>query len=598
MTFLKSLVQRNIYHFSYFYNHLRYRIFIALLLSLVVGTLDGLGLAMFLPLLQAANGAVETSAEAMGNLGFLLDAMHELGISLTLSSVLLIILFFFSLKGMVRFVDSWYRVVVQLYFIRKLRFENINLLVKFRYEAFVNADVGRFQNTLSGEIGRVVTAYRSYFMAVQAVVMVCVYVVLAFLANPQFAFMVVAGAILSNQFYRRIYSKTKEASKKLTMGGHGFQAYLIQMVAFFKYLKATAQLEKYSHKLKKAVTQIEEDNRKMGMYNAVLTATREPVVIGVVVAVILVQVNYFEQSLTVIILSLLFFYRALNFMLNVQTNWNSFLTNYGALENMSEFNRELQAGKETDTSAAPAPVISSLTLRNITFRYDSVVALHHVNLTIKKNETIAFVGESGSGKTTVVNMLAGLIAVQEGEFLVGGISARDFNLDAYRKRIGYITQDPAIFSDTVFNNVTFWAEKTPENINRFWDALHKAAIADFVTSLPEKENAFLGNNGILVSGGQKQRFSIARELYKEVDILIMDEATSSLDSETEKVIQQNIDSLKGKYTILIVAHRLSTIKNSDRVVLMKKGAVEAIGDFESLRVQSMTFDKMVELQEF
>ena len=128
--------------------------------------------------------------------------------------------------------------------------------------------------------------------------------------------------------------------------------------------------------------------------------------------------------------------------------------------------------------------------------------------------------------------------------------------------------------------------------------MKKAAIYDFVQSLPEKENSRLGNNGVMVSGGQKQRISIARELYKNVEILIMDEATSALDSETEQLIQKNIDALKGSYTMIIIAHRLSTVKNVDEIIVLNNGEIEAQGHFQELIQSSQRFKKMVELQEF
>ncbi len=135
-------------------------------------------------------------------------------------------------------------------------------------------------------------------------------------------------------------------------------------------------------------------------------------------------------------------------------------------------------------------------------------------------------------------------------------------------------------------------------MDRFFNALRQAAIYDYVMELPLKENAMLGNNGIMVSGGQKQRISIARELYKAADFLFFDEATSALDSETERVIQSNVDGLKGKYTIMIIAHRLSTVRNADKIVLLSKGQVEAMGTFEELQDRSPVFKRMVALQEF
>jgi ABC-type multidrug transport system fused ATPase/permease subunit len=597
MNTLKALVKKYLTHFAYFYTHLRYRIFIALALSLTVGVLDGFGLAMFLPLLQLVDGAGTTNPEALGNLRFLTDGLQGLGINLTIVSVLLVILVFFMLKGIFRFAESYYKVLLSHYFIRKVRFANIDKLSNYSYKAFVSSDVGRIQNTLSGEVGRVLQGYRTYFMAVQAGIMVLVYVGLAFLANPQFAVLVFVGAVLSNLVYRQIYKKTKEASKKLTLGGHQFQALLIQKVAFFKYLKATGLIKSYASKLKSIILEMEEITRKMGWYNAILSSTKEPLIVLVVVAVIVVQVSYFGTGLGIIILSLMFFYRSLTFLMNLQTQWNSFLMVSGALENMTEFMNELQGAQEKTGREKLERFTGPLELRNVSFAYGTTSVLHNINLVIHKNETVAFVGESGSGKTTLVNILSGLLPVENGDFLINDKPAGQLNMTSFQRRIGYITQEPVVFSDTIYNNVTFWAERTPENEKRFWEALNKASIDEFVLGLPDKENALLGNNGILVSGGQKQRFSIARELYKDVDILIMDEATSSLDSETERTIQENIDALKGRYTILIIAHRLSTIKNADRVVLLSGGEIAGEGDFSALINQSASFGKMVALQE-
>jgi subfamily B ATP-binding cassette protein MsbA len=317
----------------------------------------------------------------------------------------------------------------------------------------------------------------------------------------------------------------------------------------------------------------------------------------VVVVVVLIQVNYFGESIGVIVLSLLFFYRSLTFLMNVQTQWNAFLHATGSLENMTEFMNELQASQEKFGKKTLETFRKSIELRNVGFSYGAKEILRDFNLTINKNETIAFVGESGSGKTTLVNLVAGLMPIDHGVFTIDGVNAKEIDIRKYQRRIGYITQEPVIFSDSIYNNVTFWAEKTQANLDKFWLSLEKASIADFVRGVSGQEESLLGNNGILVSGGQKQRISIARELYKDIDILIMDEATSALDSETERVIQQNIDALKGKYTILIVAHRLATIKNADRVVLLSKGKIESIGTFDELKHSSRLFEKMVELQE-
>ncbi len=594
---MKNFIKKYFSHFAYFYGFLKHRFIISILLNLVVGLLDGFGLAMFIPLLKMVSGDSEVSGSDLGGLSFMVDGFASLGIPMTLTGVLSLILIFFSLKGVAQFASNYYSLIVRLYFVRTIRFRNVDLLTTFKYKDFVNADAGRIQNTMSGEVGRLTMAYQSYFGAIRNWVMTLVYIGLAFLTNWQFAILVSVGGALSNLIYRQIYMRTKTESLNITRVGHKFQKIMIQMVHFFKYLKATGLLLAYGNKLKSTILEIEKSQKKIGLYSSILFATKEPLMIFVVSAVIYIQVSFLSASLGGIILSLLFFYRALNYVMAIQNSWNSFLTGSGALVNMTEFMDELQEGKEKYGSRAFKEFENKIVIDDVSFYYGETKILNNISYTIKRNTTVAIVGESGSGKTTLVNLLTGLMSVDEGQILIDGLRYRDFDLRTLQKRIGYITQDPVIFSDTIYDNVTQWAPKNEENIAKFWNALEQSAIADFVRSLPAKEDSPMGNNGIQVSGGQKQRISIARELYKEVDLLVMDEATSALDSETERAIQENIEALKGKYTLIIVAHRLSTIKHADEIILLSKGEIKASGDYKELMSISNTFKNMTQLQE-
>jgi len=584
-------------YFSYFYSYLGYRIFVSFALSIGVALLDGLGLAMFLPLLEMMGGG-EQSIESLGNLSFLIDGFHALDISLTITSVLLVMLLFFVLKGIVKFIEGYYKVILQRYFIQKIRFSQIDLLTDYNFKSFVMADSGRIQNTVSGEVNKVLGAYNGYFFAMQGMIMVMVYTGLAFTVNPQFTFLVILGGSMSNFLYSWIFKKTKSISRILTESNHEFQGLLIQKVAFFKYLKATGQLKDFSSKLKEKVTEIEGYLKKIGMLGAFINGIREPLVILVVVSVIILEINVFGGSINLILLSLLFFYRSLTYLMSLQNYWNAFLANHGSLENMQEFLAELESGKESNGKLVFEGFEKEIKLQGVGFYYKDAMILKDISFSIKKNQTVALVGESGSGKTTLMNLLSGLVLPDQGNITIDGIPIVDLERNSYQKKIGYITQDPVIFDDTVFNNVTFWAEPNESNKRKFWKALEQASIVDFVKGLPKVENTRLGNNGIMVSGGQKQRFSISRELYKEVDFLMMDEATSALDSETEQLIKQNMELLKGKVTIIMIAHRLSTVKHADQIILMSKGEILQIDDFAGLASNSESFKKMVGAQAF
>ena len=208
-----------------------------------------------------------------------------------------------------------------------------------------------------------------------------------------------------------------------------------------------------------------------------------------------------------------------------------------------------------------------LTVEHVTFRYgpERPAVFEDFSMTVKRLECVAVVGRTGGGKTTLIDLVAGFLTPESGRVAVDGADIRG-NLRSWRSRIGYVPQNIFLFDDTVRANVAFGEE--PEHIDdaRVRKALKMAQIADFVGSLPEKLDTRLGEFGARISGGQKQRIAIARALYREPELLILDEATSALDDDTEAAFIDALNSLKGKLTILMVAHREGGIKFCDRSV--------------------------------
>jgi len=562
-----------------------------------VSVLDGLGLSMFLPLLQVVDNRGAVDAEAMGNLRFLVNGMESLGIELTVGFVLLFMLLFFLFKGIAYYFSSIYLVVLQQSFISKVRLKLLSALNRMSFKSFITSDAGRIQNTMGGEVDSVARAFGSYFGTIDQGVMVFVYMSFAFFVDVKFAVLVSIGGAITNILYKLIYSRTKNASRTLTTSNHSYQGLIIQHVSNFKYLKATGRVEQYGRRLTSQIANIEESRKKIGMLGSIGLAAREPLLVAVVASVILIQTQFFGSEIGTILISLLFFYRALTSLLAMQTHWNAFMSVSGSLENMQDFQRDIESNEEENGDIHFSNFKNAIDIREVDFYYGTSKILDNISLKISKNQSTALVGESGSGKTTLVNLIAGLLTEDNGEICVDSIPIKKLNRESYQKRIGYITQDPVVFNDTIFNNVTFWSEPNPENLQRFEETMEKASLSKFLKTLPNGKETELGSNGINLSGGQKQRISIARELYKNIDILIMDEATSALDSETELAIQQSIDALQGQYTILIVAHRLSTIRNVDHIVYLNNGKIESEGNFLALSKKHPRFRKMVELQE-
>jgi len=236
-----------------------------------------------------------------------------------------------------------------------------------------------------------------------------------------------------------------------------------------------------------------------------------------------------------------------------------------------------------DGEAAFPGLQEGLAFRRVTFAYGKGVepALADVDFTIPRGKTTAVVGQSGSGKSTLVSLLLRFYDPEDGEILVDGRSLREFDLESYRSRVGVVSQDVFVFNDSVRYNIGFGADSETTD-DRIIEAARKAGAHEFIMNLPDGYDTVLGDRGVKLSGGQRQRISIARAVLRDPQILILDEATSSLDSRMEKLIHESIMELARNRTVIIIAHRLSTIRSADQIIVLKHGRVQEIGSAEEL----------------
>ena len=583
-------------YFRFYYSIVGKKLLFSITLSIIVTVLDGFGLAMFMPLMQSVSAEKGSSKQSMGKLHFVTDIITNMGFPLTLTTILAVLVILFSIKGVFKFLEQNYQAGVIQFFMKKVRYKLVNGLENLTYKGFIKLDAGKIQNVFISEVQRMSQAVKYYLTYSQSLFMLATYVILALLANYQFAILVAVSAGLTNLLYRRIYTAMKSASFEISRRGNVFNSYMIQAIHYFKYLKSTNYLGTYARKLEGVIDKTEHLNRRIGFYSAVTNGLREPMIVFIVVIVIYIQINWMGGNMGSILLSLVLFYRALTFLLQIQTQWQGFIQNTGAMRTVADISEVMTSDVEKKGTQNFTSIEQEIQIENVSLSYGTNKVLNNVNIVIPKKETIALVGASGSGKTTLANIIIGLMSPDMGHVLVDGAPLTKYNLNSFRSKIGYISQDSVIFNDNIYNNITFWAEKTSENIERFWDVIKMASLEEFITNQPDKENTKLGDNGILISGGQKQRISIAREMYKKVEILVLDEATSALDSETEHIIQENIENLHGRYTMIVIAHRLSTIRNVDTIYLLDKGKVTVSGTFDSMLQNSDKFKRMVTLQ--
>ena len=222
----------------------------------------------------------------------------------------------------------------------------------------------------------------------------------------------------------------------------------------------------------------------------------------------------------------------------------------------------------------------SIKFVDVSFSYDTEEILKKMNFTIKPNEKIAFVGKSGAGKSTIFNLITHLYQVSSGKVLLDDININDLDCNTIRNNMSIITQNPYIFNFSIKDNLLL--AKEDATLKEIRKACRLACIDDYIMSLPNKYETLVGENGVILSGGQKQRLAIARALLMQTEIILFDEATSALDNETQEQIQKAIDNLKGEYTILIIAHRLSTVIDADKIFVVNDGTIIDYGTHHEL----------------
>jgi len=245
--------------------------------------------------------------------------------------------------------------------------------------------------------------------------------------------------------------------------------------------------------------------------------------------------------------------------------------------------------------AIELPLISrEIRIESATFSYENEPVLKDVDLVIDAGEMVAFVGMSGGGKSTLVNLIPRFYDVDTGSIRIDGHDIRDVTLASLRSQIGIVTQQTILFNDTIRNNIAYGdIRKGDEDIV---NAAKAANAHDFITRLPQGYDTLIGEQGLKLSGGERQRISIARALLKDAPILILDEATSSLDTEAEMEVQEALDKLMRNRTTLVIAHRLSTIRNADRIMVMVDGRIVEEGTHESLLEKQGEYCKLYNLQ--
>ena len=577
------------------------KIFLLLIGSIVMAFLEVVGVASILPFMNMVLNPNTISENALTK--FMFDYFGFTNINFFLVYFGFLVLSLLALSNLFSALMYWAITFFSKMQGHRLGMKLLSNYLKNPYEFFLDRNTSDLGKNILSEVDRVVKGVvLQALQAISKLILTIVVLALLFYVNPLIAtstILILGGA------YLIFYLSTKRYLKRI---GH------LQSIATFLRFRTVDEAmmgikEVKLHSLEEDfIERFENPSIENAKYSAsgLVIAILPRYVIetfafgGIIGIVIFMLSENLAGSEIIPILSLyaLAGYRLLPAIQNVYSAQSMIKYNLAPFATILKDVKDLQLKENTKTSwKTKKENISfkkNIKLQNISFSFNNSgkKILNKISLEIGKNSSIAFVGPTGSGKTTLIDCILGLLVPDEGEILIDEKKLKKTNMESWQSKVGYVPQYIFLIDDSIKSNIAFGLQEEKIDSEKLKNSIRMASLETFINSLEDGVDTVVGENGVRLSGGQRQRIGIARALYNSPEILVFDEATSSLDGTTEKFVMDSLSSISGKITSIIIAHRLSTIKGCDRVFFLDDGEIKDYGTFEDLNERNEKFRRM------
>ncbi|AUX10552.1 ATP-binding cassette, subfamily B [Halalkaliarchaeum desulfuricum] len=544
--------------------------------------LEGVGLSFILPIVEIVQAPGDPAAEADGVMLAFVTAYQYLGIPFTLGFVIAGVSLVLAIRWTSTFLVRWLREALVVDYTREIQ--------KRSFDNALDARIAYFDEEGSDDILNAIVTQAEYagrtikyvIQLIEQFFLALMYLAIALILAPYltlFAIALLGGFTVLFRYVvepgYELGDKVAEANELVqqtaqagTQGIRDTKAFGLRKELFQDFLDAVNQFAESSIKLRRNEQAIKS------FYN-LLTAVS-------VFILIYLAIVFADMSLGALGIFLFAMFRLGPKASNLNSLFYKVENNLPHLVRTQQFIDELERNSEPDADAEPVPSeVRTVEFDDVWFSYnDDEQVLRGIDFEVEKGEFIGFVGQSGAGKSTIVSLLARMYEVDRGEIRANGRPIDEMDIDEWRDRLSLVRQSPFIFNDTLRYNLTVGNRDVSEReLDRVCEI---AKVDEFMMDLPEGYDTMLGDDGVRLSGGQKQRVALARALIEDADLLVLDEATSDLDSNLEKQVQQAIEEMERDYAIITIAHRLSTVKNADRIYTVEDGRITEAGEHGEL----------------
>jgi subfamily B ATP-binding cassette protein MsbA len=565
------------------------------LFSAAAAFLEGVGLSFLLPIIETAQSPANPAQSADGAMQVFVTVYQTVGIPLTLGTLVAGVGAVMVVRYASSFAVAWARIALETNYTRHLQSEAFERAMAARVSYFDREGSDEILNAIVTQAEKAGGVIREFVMFFQKLMISLVYLGIALYVSWELTTFALVFFALMSYGVRSVISPGYGLGDRVADANERIQETAQAGTQAIRDVKQYTMADELLAEFAESIDQYATSTVKLGRNEAAISNVYNLVTAVMVFVLIFGAIEFAGLALGSLGVFLFAMFRLGPYVTGMNTRFYKFEGQLPHLARTQAFvaelddNEELQGGDEP-VSEPPTPVA----FEDVTFSYGDDDVLRDVSFEIPADGFIAFVGQSGAGKSTVASLLTRMYDPDEGRITADGVPITEFDIDEWRERVAVVTQDPYVFNETLRYNVTLGARDASEE--RVRRACEVAQVTEFLDELPRGLETELGDDGVRLSGGQRQRIALARALLKDADLLVLDEATSDLDTRIEQRVQRGIEGMDRDYPVVAIAHRLSTVRGADRIFTLEDGRIVEAGRHEDLIDNGGTYGELYAAQ--
>jgi len=558
------------------------------ILGFLSGLLEAVGVNVIIPIFSFIGNNNQVEENIISRI--IKEFFIFFHIDFSLKYLFAFICFLFIFKSIFVFVSDYVRIKIVADYEEIIRKKLLKKTFKASWPYLLNQKLGHLENILSLNVRHSAVFLQQISTIIILFSGLLMYILVAINISLIITLITIFLGFLIFLIFKPLMSKTRLASYQEENNFKNISHFVNESVLGIKTIKALSVGEEIINKGEEYFKNLKDSRIKIFLYGSISSSLLQPISLIFICLLFAFSYKLTNFNVAVFLATIYLVQRIFQYIQQIQTTLHKINNNFPYLKNVLSYMDTVDKNQEIMDNCSKNKSFkfeNSIIFKNVNFSYEiDKEVISNINFSINKGEIIGLIGSSGSGKTTIVDLMLRLFKIDKGEILLDGESIYNIDFNEWRNNIGYVSQDIYLMNDTIENNIKFYKDLNEKDLI---EVAKQANILDFINKSKKGFKTIIGERGVILSAGQRQRIVIARILARKTKVLILDEATSALDNESELKIQEVIKKLKGKITIFIIAHRLSTVMDCDRIIAIDNGSIIEQGSPKELLKDKNTY---------